>query len=317
MNEQDFGKGAFLSPIDKRDFSYKGFSAIPYDWSKSFDVGINLTIKNQGQSSSCGGQAGSYYDTVLKALNGNTDERSAKFIYSQIFVPGGGTYGRSICDLLVNKGCAKEALTPSYEANLPPSEAFMENKADITPQAYADASTAEALAYTSVPVNIDSIAQAVRDNNGAVILLRGENNGTWLSAYPKPATTGEWNHFLYIGKCKMENGIKYLGVLNSWGDTVGEKGWQWLSEGHIKWIMECRTLVFKSKFQFTQNLSFGMRNNDVLELQKRMVLEKCATYTPTGFFGIMTLTSVIQYQKAHNISATGFVGAFTRASLNA
>ena len=320
MNEQSTSKGALLSPKDVRDFSYKGFSSIPYDWSVPFSVNTDLNVKNQGLSSSCGGQAGSYYLAVLNALNkGTMEEKSAKFIYSQVFAPGGGAYLRDICDLLVKQGDSKESLTPSYESgNLPPSELFMERVEDITPEARQDAQNAEILAYANVPINIDTIAQAVRDNNGAIIMIGGQNNGTWLSAYPAPAITPEWHHFLYVGKLKMENGKKYLGVINSWGSTVGENGWQWLEEGHIPFIYECRTLVFKKSFTFNTNLHFGMSGNDVLELQKRMVLEKCATYTPTGWFGPLTLLSVIKYQVLHNIApSVGFVGPLTRASLNA
>ena len=69
---------------------------------------------------------------------------------------------------------------------------------------------------------------------------------------------------------------------------------------------------FRSNFYFNNNLWFGMKNNDVVELQKRL-----GVYPQTGFFGAITLASVINYQKAHAISpAVGFVGAITRASLN-
>ncbi len=323
MNEQSTSKGALLSPLDVRDFSYKGFSTIPYDWSVPFSVTPILNVKNQGLSSSCGGQAGAYYGAVLEALNDSTmEERSAKFIYAQVFAPGGGSYLRDICDLVVKQGWGKESLTPSYEGSpeaiLPPSELFMEKVEDITTQARSDASTAKALAYANVQIDIDSIAQAVRDNNGAIIMIGGQNNGTWLSAYPAPAVTPEWRHFLYVGKLKMENGKKYLGVINSWGSTVGEGGWQWLEEGHIPFIYECRTIVFKKSFTFNTNLHLGMSGTDVLELQKRMVLEKCATYMPTGWFGPLTLLSVIKYQLKNNIApAFGYVGPLTRASLNA
>lgn len=71
------------------------------------------------------------------------------------------------------------------------------------------------------------------------------------------------------------------------------------------------------RFIFNKNLYFGIRNNDVVELQKRFKEEGLATYEPTGFFGALTLASAIAYQKKHGISpALGFVGAITRAKLN-
>ena len=71
------------------------------------------------------------------------------------------------------------------------------------------------------------------------------------------------------------------------------------------------------QFQFTKNLFVGMMNNDVYELQKRLVAESVATFTPTSFFGNLTRVSVIAYQKKHGITpALGFVGTITRAKLN-
>lgn len=62
----------------------------------------------------------------------------------------------------------------------------------------------------------------------------------------------------------------------------------------------------------TKNLGFGMKNDDIKRVQHVLnVLPE------TGFFGLMTLSAVIRYQRANNITPTGFVGPITRASLNA
>lgn len=200
--EQDFGKGGILSPIDKRDFSYKGFSSIPYDWSVPFNITISPELKNQGQSGSCGGQAMSYYGEVLEALNDKTaEERSAKFIYAQTFIPPAGTYLRDLCDVVIKQGWAREAVLTSYEAGNPPNEAFMQRVEDITPEVKLDASSAQALAYANVPLTFDSIAMAVRDNNGAIIMISGQNGNNWLSPFPLSEHRKDeqgWQHFLYV-----------------------------------------------------------------------------------------------------------------------
>lgn len=68
---------------------------------------------------------------------------------------------------------------------------------------------------------------------------------------------------------------------------------------------------------FTKDLYLGMTNDDVLELQKLLVKYGYGTFKPTGYFGILTLASVIAYQKAKRISpALGYVGKLTRAELN-
>lgn len=64
-------------------------------------------------------------------------------------------------------------------------------------------------------------------------------------------------------------------------------------------------------FQFNKNLYFGMNDLDVIELQRRLAV------SPTDLrFGPKTFKAVVEWQKAHGISATGFVGPITRASLN-
>lgn len=70
-------------------------------------------------------------------------------------------------------------------------------------------------------------------------------------------------------------------------------------------------------FQFTKNLRLGMKNNDVMELQKRLVAEGFLKVTPTGYFGKATFAAVKAYQTAHSIKpVSGFVGPLTRAELS-
>lgn len=67
---------------------------------------------------------------------------------------------------------------------------------------------------------------------------------------------------------------------------------------------------------FNRNLFVGASGYDVFLLQRALVLEGYATFTPTGNFGPMTLAAVISYQKANNLPATGYCGLLTRARLN-
>jgi hypothetical protein len=77
------------------------------------------------------------------------------------------------------------------------------------------------------------------------------------------------------------------------------------------------TKIDPAKFLFTKDLYIGMKNNDVLELQKRLVKEGFGTFEPTGFFGTLTLKALVGYQKAKRISpALGYCGKLTRAELN-
>src|ERR1700704_6308781 len=97
--------GAHLRRADTRDYPYSPLeiaeAAKPFDW----QVGdgpdpalvLLLAIKDQGASGSCGGQAFSYYGQRLRAayaIDGRP--RSAKFLYSQVYVPGSGSSDRDL-----------------------------------------------------------------------------------------------------------------------------------------------------------------------------------------------------------------------------
>ncbi len=78
-------------------------------------------------------------------------------------------------------------------------------------------------------------------------------------------------------------------------------------------------------YKFNNNLGFGLRNNDVLELQKRLKSEGLFTASTTGYFGTSTKDAVIKYQEKYAseiltplglTKGTGFVGQYTRAKLN-
>ena len=69
-------------------------------------------------------------------------------------------------------------------------------------------------------------------------------------------------------------------------------------------------------FIFTRTLSFPMRNDDVMQLQKRLSSEGFFNGPITGYFGNLTRAAVRAYQKAKNISPVGTVGPMTRSFLN-
>lgn len=253
--------GAIPSIKDSRDYIYDnvGKSSTPFDWNIGFDIeeklGTKIKVKSQGTSSSCGGQAFSYYTQILELINSKTfEERSAKFLYSQVALPGGGSRGRDICKIIYDQGSAREAFCPSYYTDdTPLSETDMIDTSTINDVIRQDAKSAQSITYKNiVNITIDNIASALRDNNGVVIGVSGENTGTWLTTFPSPPKTAEWGHWLFVGKAKLINGKKYIGVLNSWGDKIGGGGWQWINEDYFNTIAsnyiaiwEAWTLVLK------------------------------------------------------------------------
>lgn len=351
MDESHFGKGAvpdFIFPWDVKweDVAVARGSA-PFDWVLGVDIEqqlafllnnpiFKLPVKDQDGSGSCGGQAWSQYSGVLEAFFDKTfEERSAKYIYSQTFVPpGGGSTGRDNTNICVNQGVARETLTPSYDNGQPPGEAFMTRPQDITPEAKTDAATARELTGGFVNANeIDSVAQAIRDNHGCVLGVRGSNNGTWLSQFPKPPSADDtslhWGHWIYAGKAKMIDGKKFIGIINSWGLAAGDKGWQWLGEEYFTGdnLFNVWTMIFGQKpptppfhYVFNNNIKLGDRSADVTSLQQALTADGEFTVNVTGFYGDITRQSVLAFQQKYGIQNSGtngsIVGPLTRAELN-
>jgi hypothetical protein len=66
--------------------------------------------------------------------------------------------------------------------------------------------------------------------------------------------------------------------------------------------------------QITKNLRLGMKDVQVAVLQRILIEQGYLNANATGFFGFLTRNAVINYQKMHNILASGYVGPITRAS---
>lgn len=347
--EEKFGHGSLGHEIKVTDWKYKNLApkgSAPFDWSTTYDVeqelslllnapNFKLSVDDQGVSFSCGGMAVSKYAEVLLAFAQKTySPRSAKYIYAQTFQSGGGTFGGDLMSLVRKQGVSSEVLCPSYQNGSPATEAFMENPSDITLQARTDAVKAESSGYAFVTdFNIDAIAQAVRDNHGAVIEVQGQNNGTWLSAFPmyplKNISTSLWAHWLYVGKVKMINGKKYIGILNSWGKDTGVFGWQWISEDYINagFTPIAMIMVFGPKsYQFNKDLYLGITDADVYFLQKRLNQDPDTIIASSGpgspgnesyYFGNLTQIAMIKFQKKNGIAPlSGYCGSISRALLN-
>jgi len=329
-----YGTGAVKDTYDARDYQWEEIAhgAAPFDWTKGFDIEEkvgSLQAKDQNGSSSCGGQAWAMYMAVLEAIfNGSLEERSAKFIYAQTRVEGGGSAGRTNSELCKKTGVSLETLCPSYENGNPPNEDFMSKVTDITEQARKDANKNRALSYAFVTPDIDTIAQALQSNNGVIIGISGENNGTWLTVYPAYPQEEKWRHWIYVGKAKLINGKKYIGLLNSWGKDVGDKGWQWISDDYFKalngsavwsaWTMVYDTNpILKPHHTFTKLLRYGMIDSEVKQLQECLKYMGLFPQIPTtNYFGKITRDSVKKFQAKNALQADGIVGKITNGKLN-
>jgi len=242
--KKNFGKGLIPDTKDERDLKFEDVlgAAAPVmtdaDWKQGYDVekalNIKIPFKNQQSSESCVGNGFSYYIGVLNAKEvGHYDDVSAKSLYSQIFLPGGGAQLRDAAKLTVNFGALLEKQLSSYKPDGTTNEAFMEDKKWITPALINTAKVLQTKTYLTLStITMDIVARAIKDNMGIVGGVGGSNNGTWYTNEPKaPTSAAEWYHCLYFGKFGVDALGKYIATPNSWGtrneaDALHPDDWQ-------------------------------------------------------------------------------------------
>lgn len=256
MKEADFGKGGAKDNLLRsaaRSILLPSYDSVatasaPFDWNAGYDAeqeiadaikapGFRIPVKNQNGSGSCGGQAMAYYVAAIEAVKTKVfSEKSAKYEYSPVRAPGGGTTHSALVGR-AKGGICTERLCPSYDNGNPPSEEFMSQPVGNREESL-DAATSVVTTSFPVTMDIDLMAQAIRDNRGIKIGITGQNNGTWLSSNPAVTDLSSgiatWNHWLWIGKATLINGKKTLFALNSWGSSAGDQGWQQFGEEWVK-----------------------------------------------------------------------------------
>jgi len=275
MKELDkhFNNGVYRDGHDGRDRLFsdylkiyeRAFGSKPFDWENGYDVekylGFKLPIKNQQNSLSCVGQGSSYYKQLYEYyLKRVSKEKSAKSVYSQIFLPQGGAWLRDAMRLICDYGINLEEDVPSYQYGDNVPEEFIRDKSwmnySMTKKAkyYANSSY-----YRIDGFSIDDFAKAIEIGKGALIAVTGNNNGTWYSKFPKPPTddipqSELWGHAVVAVGALMIDNKKYIKIKNSWGN-IGENGYQYLGEEWFtsdgKWIFN--PWVFCPKIMFKQD----------------------------------------------------------------
>lgn len=237
-------KGKFLRKLrrasrPKFHNSTLGMASVPYDWTKEIPIIIE-TRKNQEASSECGGMAGSYFLINLNKLTSNIEtDISEKSIYAPIAYPGGGTTVYALENQIANAGANLQTDVPSKRPDGIVDEAWVSDTSWITPELKQKALYNAGKLSQTVNIDIDSIAEAIRDTGGVIIEVEGKNGETpsWVTSIPTPPRKNNpnpiWRHFIFGGGTKLINGVKHIAFVNSWGMAVGEGGLQYLSEDYI------------------------------------------------------------------------------------
>lgn len=265
MKEHEFGHGVLRrNPLIKRVQKLSrrlkgqtiGKAIAPFNWAKGYDVRDTIgtiQIKNQGSSSSCGGQAGAYFLEIQERLrNIKEGAISAKSIYSPWRNLGGGMTVTQVNTQIGAHGANLEATVPSYDIyGNPLSEMMMSDRSWETAQLDTDALTRAGYLPYDIAEDIETVAQTIQ-NYGAVIMeIRGNNNSTWMSSMPSTYKGNNpfWYHYMILIGAKLINGEKHLIALNSWGDQCGNNGEQCFGEEWFtsKNIIDAFTYIHNSQ----------------------------------------------------------------------
>lgn len=269
------GKGAIPLPLARKDYRLEvaaGAVLLPAQYSLRQYVG---SVKNQNGSLSCVGQAFASYGQLINYFEelGQT-ELSARDIYSLIYQPTGGAWLKDACDKILNSGIVLEKDAPSYQNGNPPEELFMRGRDDITKEEVEHGKTYIALKYVTWDAgNLEQYKQAVKQGNGAVVAVQG-NNYLWSNAdilLPDvPSQFNWWHAILMTG---WDDNKKAFEFVNSWGKEWGDNGFGWLPYEYITrgYTTNPFTLIDVSNLQYTKLIS---QIKNLMEMIIKLLQEK-------------------------------------------
>lgn len=177
--------------------------------------------------------------------------------------------------------------------------------------------------YAKLNLNTDSIAKAVNDSMSGILCRYTVTNNWWTPSWNpidiNPLKNqGEivGGHAINLTAYDYTNG-KIATLTNTWGILWNRGG---NAEEDLNTYQPTEAWIpyyGKEEVQkFTQTLQVGSQGNEVKLLQDTLRNEGVFNQISTGYFGTMTKTAVIAFQKKYGILQTGIVGPLTRNKLN-
>lgn len=346
MTENQFGKGSIDRPEDFlkanawRNEEIAG-AFQPALWKEKNPVGDFATYpkRNQGVQNSCTCYAKAKALSVDElSENGAWRELSPRSIYPYVAVPGGGASSLEVASMAVKIGMTLEYLLPTdglSESDVSHDAGYKLDAKQIA-LVYKPGSIVECTADFETIASILQAHQAQGIKKVVEISIIGENNGTWLSAFPKAASLDKskyWYHRIVVTDFGLVGGRKMLAIDNSWGTGAGYSGQQFLTEDHVPFLygslytmnipddwQSVGESVPPPHHQWNTNLSIGSSGADVLVLQQALqsmgMFPVSSIVKPTGAYYGVTRSAVSLFQQAFGIPATGIVDTPTREKLN-
>lgn len=341
--DDTFGKGILdrpTDPSDPRDYRHEEIAAFaPVEWmEKRAAEFLTYPKHNQNGSSSC------VANTKAKQLevdelgeNGVYRQLSPRSIYGYGFIPDtGGMYIRKAADIITSQGATLGSILSSEGL----SEGDMRNLSDYHKDGQQIAKIYKCDSVVFCNKDFDTIASVLENFRSAGkpkavgIAVPGWKNQTWQGTNPMPGVGApDWYHAVTVIDYGLMGGKKFLSIDNSWGESVGLAGQQFLGEEYEPLIysadytlnlsddwMSSMATIIKPSYQWNTDLAVGDSGTDVQVLQKALqslgMFPIDSVVTPTGYFGGITRQAVLTFQSVYGITSTGIVGPVTRAKLN-
>lgn len=295
---------------------------LPITWSvKNPETWKKYTLRNQNLSSSDCVMFSS--TTGIEADRGLSFPLSAYDLYEQRSnYPEPGTIPMEGVSIPCKNGVLPDSLLPSD--NL--TEAQLNTRISRTPEMLAKAKELSGgIGVKLTTIDIDTIAGLI--SQGMTVRLCFHFTLKEWAAIPQILSDGNIHHQVIGVDWSIVNGKKCIIIQDSCfpnSTYVFPHGLRAITEDFL--LSRCFSATYirptspvsplpAPQHIFTVDMGYGDSNNEVLLLQIKLHSLGFFNVTPTGYFGGLTKQAVIAYQTSKGISATGYVGPITRASL--
>jgi hypothetical protein len=170
---------------------------------------------------------------------------------------------------------------------------------------------------SSVPITFDKISVSINAGGvSSVEISGGSGTGYYISYNSNQDSIGTYitgSSLIVTGKASGSGTLSICSSASVCGSIVVT------ISPSVQIVSSSATnssVATNTKYVFTKPLKFGMTNNEVIQLQKKLKGAGVYTGPITGYYGNLTVTAVKKYQKLKGLSQLGSVGPGTRAALN-